>query len=79
MIFAEYSLMSIFSPQNRLNVIINMKEFLKRSGIIFIVIGIAVLAYTELSKMESNQMLIVSGGLIILGLLLYVILNNVID
>lgn len=79
MIFAEYSLMSIFSPQNRLNVVINMKEFLKRSGIIFIVIGIAILAYTELSKMESNQMLVLSGGLIVLGLLLYVILNNVID
>ena len=71
--------MSIFSPQNRLNVVINMKEFLKRSGIIFIVIGIAILAYTELSKMESNQMLVLSGGLIVLGLLLYVILNNVID
>lgn len=71
--------MSIFSPQNRLNVVINMKELLKRSGIIFIVIGIALLAYTELTKMESNQMLIVSGGLIVLGLLLYVILNNVMD
>lgn len=56
-----------------------MKELLKRSGIIFIVIGIALLAYTELTKMESNQMLIVSGGLIVLGLLLYVILNNVMD
>lgn len=56
-----------------------MKEFLKRSGIIFIVAGIAVLAYTELSKMESNQMLIISGGLIVFGLLFYVIMNNVID
>jgi uncharacterized protein YjeT (DUF2065 family) len=71
--------MSIFSPQNRLNDVINMKEFLKRSGIIFIVAGIAVLAITELSKMESNQMLIISGGLIVFGLALYVVLNNVID
>jgi uncharacterized protein YjeT (DUF2065 family) len=56
-----------------------MKEFLKRSGLIFVVAGIAVLAATELSDMESNSMLIVSGGLIVFGMLLYVVLNNVID
>jgi predicted transporter len=56
-----------------------MKEFLKRSGLIFVVAGIAVLAYAEFSKMENNTMLVVSGSLIVFGLLLYVILNNVID
>jgi len=56
-----------------------MKEFLKRSGLIFIVLGIIFLAITELSDMESNQMLVVSGGLIVFGLLLYVILNNIMD
>jgi hypothetical protein len=56
-----------------------MKEFLKRSGLILVVGGIAVLAYAEFSKMESNSMLILSGSLIVLGLLLYVVLNNVID
>jgi hypothetical protein len=56
-----------------------MKEFLKRSGLIFVVAGIAVLAVAEFSKMENNTMLAVSGGLIVFGLLLYVILNNVID
>jgi uncharacterized protein YybS (DUF2232 family) len=56
-----------------------MKDFLKRSGLILVIAGIAVLAYTEFSKMENNSMLIVSGALIVVGLLLYVILNNVID
>lgn len=56
-----------------------MKEFLKRSGLVLIIVGIGLLAFSEFSKLESNNMLILSGALIVIGLLAYVILNNVID
>lgn len=56
-----------------------MKEFLKRFGIIFVFAGVIVLAYSEFNKMESNVMLMISGGLILLGFMLYVIFNNILD
>jgi hypothetical protein len=56
-----------------------MKEFFKKSGLIFIIAGIGLLAYTEFSKLENNNMLVVSGALIVIGLMAYVILNNIID
>jgi hypothetical protein len=56
-----------------------MKELIKRSGIIFIIIGIILLGYSEFSGIESNKLLIVSGGLVFGGFLLYVILNNILD
>jgi predicted transporter len=56
-----------------------MKEFLKKSGLIFIIAGIIVIAYTELMKMESNTMLALSGGLIVFGLLFYVVMNNILE
>lgn len=56
-----------------------MKEYFKRSGLIFIIAGIVTLAITEFSQIESNKMLVISGGLIVFGLVLYVILNNILD
>jgi len=56
-----------------------MKEFLKRFGIIFIFAGVVVLAYAEFNRMESNVMLMISGGLILLGFMFYVIFNNILD
>lgn len=56
-----------------------MKELLKRIGIVFIIIGIVVLGYSELAGMESNKLLMVSGGLVFGGFLVYVILNNILD
>ncbi len=56
-----------------------MKDLIKRSGIISIFIGVLLLAYSEFQKMESNQLLLISGGLIMFGFLLYVILNNIMD
>lgn len=56
-----------------------MKDFLKRFGLIFIIAGVVTLAITEFSKIESNKMLVISGGLIVFGLLLYVIINNILD
>ena len=56
-----------------------MKELLKRIGVVFIIVGVVVLGYSEFSGVESNKILIVSGGLIFGGFLLYVILNNILD
>jgi len=57
-----------------------MKEYFKRSGLVFIIAGvIAPLAISEFSKVESNKMLIISGGLIVFGLIVYVIINNLLD
>ncbi len=56
-----------------------MKEFLKRFGIIFIFFGVLVLSYTKIFKLESNQLLLISGGLIMGGFIIYVIINNIID
>ena len=56
-----------------------MKELLKRIGIIFIIAGIVILGYSEFTGLESNKILILSGGLVFGGFLVYVILNNVLD
>lgn len=56
-----------------------MKMFLKRFGIIFVILGVITLAYSEFSKLESNGMLILSSGLIVGGLIVYIIFNNIID
>ncbi|UCG28886.1 MAG: hypothetical protein JSV24_05865 [Bacteroidales bacterium] len=56
-----------------------MKEVVKRIGIVFIVAGIVILGYSEFSGIESNKLLIISGGLIFGGLVVYVILNNILD
>lgn len=53
-----------------------MKALLKRFGLIFVFAGVAVLAYSEFKNYESNELLIWSGGLIVLGLLLYILLNS---
>lgn len=56
-----------------------MKMFLKRFGIIFVIAGVFVLAFSEFRKLESNGMLILSAGLIVGGLIVYIIFNNIID
>ncbi len=56
-----------------------MKELFKRIGIFFIIAGIVILGYSEFSGQESNKLLILSGGLIFGGFLVYVILNNILD
>lgn len=56
-----------------------MKALLKRLGVIFVVIGVIVLAITEFSKTESNTMLLLSGGLIIGGLVVYIIINSIVE
>lgn len=56
-----------------------MKLLLKRSGILFVIMGVIILAVSEFSKMESNNMLILSAGLIVGGLLVYLIINNILE
>ena len=56
-----------------------MKEYLKRSGIIFIIAGVVTLAISEISKADSNKLLIISGGLIVFGFVVYVIINNILE
>ncbi len=56
-----------------------MKAFLQRFGLLFVVAGVAILAYSEFQKLESNALLVWSGGLIVGGLLLYIIMNTIIE
>jgi uncharacterized membrane protein len=56
-----------------------MKTWLKRIGILAVIAGVIILAYSEFSNTESNNMLIFSGGLIVVGLVAYVIINNIVD
>jgi len=56
-----------------------MKEIVRRSGVIFIFIGVLLLAFSEFQKLESNQLMLISGSLIMFGFLLYVILNNILE
>lgn len=59
--------------------IYDMKEFIKRSGIIFIVIGVLVLSYAELAKLNNNVFLLVSAVFIMGGFVIYIVLNNILD
>lgn len=59
--------------------IYDMKEFIKRSGIIFIVIGVLVLSYAELAKLNNNVFLLVSAVFIMGGFVIYIVLNNIMD
>jgi len=56
-----------------------MRDLIKRSGIILIIAGVVLISYYEIANAINNQLLIISGGLIFLGFLLYVILNNVLE
>ena len=56
-----------------------MKVLLKRFGIIFVIAGVIILAYSEFSKAENNSLLVLSGGFIVGGLLVYIILNNIFE
>lgn len=56
-----------------------MKMFFKRFGILIVIAGVIILAYSEFSKLENNSMLILSGGLIVGGLIVYIVLNNILE
>lgn len=52
---------------------------IKNVGILFLIAGVAILVATELSTKTSNTMLMISAGLIIFGLFIYIILNRIIE
>ena len=56
-----------------------MKVLFKRFGILFVIAGVIILAFSEFSKAENNSLLVVSAGLIVGGLIVYIILNNIIE
>lgn len=56
-----------------------MRELIKRSGIIFIIAGVVLIAYYEMAKLISNNLLILSGSLIFFGFILYLLLNNLLE
>ena len=56
-----------------------MKALLKSLGVVFVIIGVLILAYSEFAKIENNSLLIWSAGLIIGGLVVYIILNTVLE
>jgi hypothetical protein len=80
--FALSGVIFIFDNFFRIKVIFKiliMKVLLKRFGLLFVVAGVVILAYSEFSKLESNALLAWSGGLIVVGLLLYIIINTIIE
>ena len=56
-----------------------MKGFLKKIGLVLIGLGVVALAVSEFTKQENNTLLIISGGLIVFGLVSYVVINNILD
>lgn len=56
-----------------------MKVLLKRLGIFVVLAGVGVLAYSEFQKLENNTLLIWSGGLVVVGLLLYILVNSLME
>jgi uncharacterized protein YjeT (DUF2065 family) len=56
-----------------------MKLLLRRFGILFVIIGVIILAFSEFKQLENNSLLIWSGILIVGGLVIYIILNNIIE
>ena len=56
-----------------------MKENIKNSGIVLIVIGVIFLLITYFREVVNNTSLVISGGLIVVGLLSYAVLNNYMD
>ena len=56
-----------------------MKDFLKRFGLIFIILGVLVLSYAEIAKLNNNVFLLVSAVLIMGGFVIYVVMNNILD
>jgi hypothetical protein len=53
-----------------------MKELIKSIGIILILIGIGILAYSFLNQRTTNTWLIISAALVVFGLLSYIVTNK---
>ncbi len=53
-----------------------MKELIKSTGIILILIGIGMLTYSFLNQQTTNTWLIISALLVVFGLLSYIVTNK---
>ncbi|HYX05645.1 MAG TPA: hypothetical protein VE912_02825 [Bacteroidales bacterium] len=53
-----------------------MKAFIQNLGVIFILAGLVILAVNQLNDMNSNKLLGISGGVILLGLIVYIFTNK---
>ena len=56
-----------------------MKEFLKYLGPIFLLIGTIVIAFYFFNPSSANTLLVISGVLMVLGLIVHVVVNRFID
>ena len=56
-----------------------MNLILKRLGIFFVIAGVIILAVSEFLKMESNSLLIWSAILVVGGLVVYLVVNNILE
>ena len=53
-----------------------MKAFIQNLGVIFIIAGLVVLAVNQLNDLNSNRLLAISGGIILVGLVVYIFTNK---
>lgn len=56
-----------------------LKDLLKNSGLLVILIGVIVLGIVVFSKVQTNGYLGLSLGLIIVGLLAHIVINKMVD
>lgn len=53
-----------------------MKELLKNTGLIVILIGVIILGYVVFTEVQTNAKLALSAVLIVGGLLLHILINK---
>ncbi|MDD2563834.1 MAG: hypothetical protein PHU27_06430 [Salinivirgaceae bacterium] len=53
-----------------------MKALIKNSGLLILLVGLFIVAYTSYTTVQSNTGLWVGGLLIIVGLLTYILTNR---
>jgi len=56
-----------------------MKNILKLSGVIFSILGVIVLFIHQIRSETSNSLLAISLGLMLLGLIFYILLNKFVE
>jgi uncharacterized protein (DUF983 family) len=56
-----------------------MKAFIKNIGLVVLIIGLVMVAYTSFTTVQSNTGLWVGGVLIVLGLITYILTNRYTD
>jgi len=52
------------------------KELLSNAGLLVLIGGVAHLGYTVYFSLQTNMTLVISTGLVLLGFILYILLNK---